>query len=182
MKKEIFQSNYNNLVGKELANRIIIVIFAFVIGIEGFVIKDLIGNQRTIISPCGNTVKEFWVTGNRVSQTYLEQQGKYISQTLLTTNPKNAKKQFLSILPLVESSQYNDIKNELLKQASYLIENDISTVFYTGTPEYKDNKIIMNGVKNNTIGNKTVTSKKIKFTIGFKIENGRFYILRLKVD
>jgi len=182
MNIEKFKSKFNNLVAKELANRIMMMIFAVIIGIEGLVIKDLMLSQRTIILPCGNIAKEFWITGNKVSQTYLETQGRYISSLLHTVNPRNAKKQFFSILPLIESNQYGKTKNEFIKQIKYLVDNDISTVFYASEFDYKENEIIITGVKNNSIGNKIVTSKNIKFTIGFNIKNGRFYIKSLKVD
>jgi len=182
MNINIFKSKFNNLVAQNLANKIVVIIFAFIIGIEGIVINDLIGKQRTIILPCGNIVKEFWVTGNKVSKNYLQRQAQFISSSLHTTNPKNAKKQFFSILPLIEPAQYNKVKKEFLKQIRYLVDNDISTVFYPSSYDYKENEIIVEGVKNNTIGNKIVTSKNIKFKIKFYMKDGRFYIKSLKVD
>jgi len=103
--------------------RIVTLIMAGVIVFEGYLISDKVNNQKVVFMPPKMVTKEFWVAGNVVSKTYLEQMGFFISSTLLNIDSQTSKYTIHNILPLVEPNFYYKVKSMLQEQINYIKDN-----------------------------------------------------------
>ena len=175
MIRKYFKNEYDKLVAKEIANKTVSIILAIALSISTFTLYKIYQEQKIVILPA-SVQKEFWVTSNHVSEAYLEQMGQFISTALLNVSPNSAKEQFELILNLAAPSFYQSLKFELENQKRYLLENGITSAFWAKSFKYEKDHIVVQGNKNNIIGDKVVEKKSITLKIYFEVQNGRFYI------
>lgn len=140
-------------------------------------------SQRTVFIPPQTTYKEFWVSGDVVSKSYLEMIGNFVAQNLLSVTRDNAEVTMGNILPLVDSSSFNDVKLELRKMHKYIIENNIARTFHFQSVEsnMETSQIIVYGMLSDSISNKVLKSRQATLTISYKVSYGQFYILNLEL-
>jgi conjugal transfer pilus assembly protein TraE len=180
MIEKFFKNEHDRLVAKELANKTVSIILAVGMVISSFTIYKLVNDQRTVIVPT-NVDKEFWVTSNKLSETYLKQMGQYISTALLTVAPNSASNQFKLILDLAAPAFYQQLKSELTNQTRYLTENDITIAFWAKDFKFDKDYIAITGTRNHIIGDKVVDNKEIVLKIFYIVQNGRFYISSFEI-
>ena len=175
MMRKYFKNNYDRLVAKEIANKIVSIVLATALVVCSVVIYKLQSEQKVIIVPT-NTTKEFWATNSNLSETYLKQMGQYVSTALLNVSPNNAKEQFALILDLAAPTYYQTLKAELANQTRYLVENGITSAFWARTFKYEKDHIAVQGTKEHIISDKIVKKEEVNLKIFFEVQNGRFYI------
>lgn len=175
-----FKTKYDQLVAKELANKASNIILSVALAISSFTVYQLYSSERVVVVPT-NVSKEFWVSTNKLSESYLNQMGQYISTSLLNVSPNSAKQQFELVLDLAAPEFYQTLKLELNNQTRYLTENGITSAFYPKSYKFEKDKIIINGQKNNIIGDRIVEKKDIVLTVFYIVQNGRFYISRFEI-
>ncbi|MCB5267221.1 MAG: type IV conjugative transfer system protein TraE [Candidatus Cloacimonetes bacterium] len=146
-----------------------------------FVVVEKTDSQRTVFLPPQNTYKEFWVSGDTVSKTYLEMMGNFIAHNLLNISKDNSAQMIENILPLVDSQTYYEVKKELQKMHDYVKDNNLARSFYVGYIESAPNKIIVNGSLADSISNKIVRNQSIKLEITYRIKFGLFHIVNLNL-
>ena len=156
--------------------RIITLVLVGVIVYEAWIIGEKAQNQRVIVLP-PKVTKPFWVAGNKISKSYLEQMGQFIAYYLFDISPETAKISVENILPYVEPQFYSKVKAMLYQQVDYITQNDISRVFYPSIVKVNQPGIIkVVGIVKDIIGNKVVSQQQIELDIGYKIKEGRFWI------
>ena len=161
--------------------RIVTLILSGVIVYQGILLSEKVNNQKVIVLP-PKVDKEFWVAGNVVSKSYLEQMGQFVAFYLFNIDKDTAKISIENILTYVEPKFYGEVKKMLLEQVNYIIENDISRVFYPSIIDVSKKGIIkVVGILKDIIGDKVVSSRQIELEIGYRINQGRFWIVSLKV-
>ena len=160
--------------------RIVTLILAGIIVFEGYLISEKVNNQRVVVLPPKIT-KPFWVAGNVVSKSYLEQMGQFVAFYLFDVDSNTAKTSVENILAYVEPQYYGKVKAILYKQVDYITANDISRVFYPSVIKVNKGTIKVIGIVKDIIGNKIVSSKQIELQIGYKIKQGRFWITSIIV-
>lgn len=162
-----------------------------VIGIEAILIVVLTytvisktDSQKTVFLPPQNTYKEFWVSGDQVSQSYLETVGTFIAYNLLNVTKDNANQLISNILPMIESSNYYEVKKELQKTHNYIVSNQLSRSFFSSgvrvDPEVP-NRMIVEGILNDSISTKIIKNRKVKLFIDYEIKFGLFKIINLSL-
>jgi conjugal transfer pilus assembly protein TraE len=157
---------------------IIAAVLAVVVAIQGFYIIAWANNERTVFLPAYNPTQEFWVAGDRVSASYLEQVGRYIVEVLWNVSPDNAKSVKPAILPLVPSAYWNDVDRSLTQQLSYVTDNAITRVFLISSVKWDEaNVIYVKGIIKEVSGDVVSLTKSTTMKIQYKIENGRFWLL-----
>ena len=165
------------------------ILLKFIVSVEAILILFLVyiviertDSQKTVFMPPQSTYKEFWISGNQVSKSYLENIGSFIAYNLLNVTKGNANELLSNLLPLVQSSTYYDVKKELQQLQNYIVQNQISRSFYLGYIEQtKSNQIIVYGSISDAISSKIIRTKKIKLIIDYNIKFGRFYIVNLSI-
>lgn len=175
-----FKTKYDQLVAKELAHKASNIILSVAVAIMSFTAYNLYTNERIVVVPT-NVSKEFWISSNKLSESYLNQMGQYVSTALMNVSPNSAKQQFELVLELAAPEFYQTLKMELNNQNKYLVENGITSAFYPKSYKFEKDKIVINGQKNNIIGDKVVERRDIVLTVNYIVQNGRFYISKFEI-
>ena len=85
-------------------------------------------------------------------------------------------------MPLIDAAYYNQVKAELVSQNEYVIANSISrTFFLSAVNADKKGEIVVQGIIKDIIGDKVISSKPYLVNIGYKIEQGRFWINAIEI-
>ena len=184
MEVKKYRNFKDNLLKDNLLLKFIIIVEALLIAYLSFTIVSRTKTEKTVFLPPQVTYKEFWVSGNQVSKSYLDNMGAFISYNLLNITEKNANKLVANIMPLVKSTTYNSVKKELKKMIKVLLENQITRVFYffdteTKTTEDKRNLLIINGQLIDMVGDSAIKTRKASLVVEYEINFGRFEIVNL---
>jgi len=155
--------------------RIVTLVLVAVIVFQSYIIAQKAQNQRVIVLP-PKVTKEFWVTGNKISKSYLEQMGQFVAFYLFNVSPNTAKTSIENILAYVEPQFYSKVKALLYEQVNYITQNDISRVFYPSVVKIEPGVIKVIGIIKDIIGNKVVNQQQVELNIGYTIKEGRFWI------
>lgn len=131
--------------------------------------------------------REFSVAGDHVSQSYLEQTATYLSDRLLSVSPASARQSFDSILPYLttEPGMVKVIRDDLIRQAKAIEENDIYQIFYPLKVIISEKKgtIVVEGPLRRLVGNTYKPPEEIKrITFHFNVQNGRFLVTKIEAN
>jgi len=161
--------------------RIVTLVLAGIIVFEGYLLSEKVNNERVVVLP-PKISKPFWVAGNKISKSYLEQMGQFVAFYLFDVDKNTAKISVENILTYVEPEFYHIVKKMLYEQVKYITENDISRVIYISKINTnKKGKIEVIGILKDIIGSKVVNTRQVILDIGYKIKQGRFWIVSLVV-
>jgi len=162
--------------------RIVTLALIAIIGFQTYEISTKINNQRIVFMPPKVITKEFWITGNQVSKSYLEQMGLFIIYNLFNITKDSAKNNIANILSLVDPQAYYDVKAKLKEQVNYIVDNGISRIFYPSVVNVDKKGVIkITGIVKDIISNKIVNDDQLNVKIYYKIKNGRFWLIDVKV-
>lgn len=130
--------------------------------------------------------KEFWVSGNVLSTTYLEQVAYYIADRVMSVSPQNVDssldmlKPFFSMAP----EDLEALEKVFMKISKAIKENDYYQVFYP-LRFFVDSKrkvIVVEGIVRKMSGMQYIGEERKRVEIGFYVRNGRFFVKSLKVS
>jgi conjugal transfer pilus assembly protein TraE len=136
-------------------------------------------HRETIVPP--TITKSFWVDGENVSPSYLEQMGQFILQLALNRSPQNAESQINELLKYVAPSSYAELKKQLMVEVERQKEDLVSTVFYPGNISVMEETqaVLIEGSLNTWVSDKLVKTENKKYLIKFGYQ-GRIYIEEIK--
>ena len=178
-----FKNLKDNLLKDNIILKFVVTVEAVLIVFLVYIVIERTDSQKTVFMPPQSTYKEFWISGDQVSKSYLENIGAFIAYNLLNINKGNANVLLSNLLPLVQSSTYYEVKKELQQLQNYIVQNQIARSFYLGYVEQtKRNQIAVHGSISDAISSKVIRNKKIKLIIDYKIKFGRFYIVNLAIE
>ena len=183
MNFQIFKNYKDNILSQ---NAILKLSVALMTVSNIYLVTQLVNNsnsQRTVFLPPQNTYKEFWVSGDVVSESYKQMIGNFIGQNMLNISFNNANLIVSNILPLVYSSTYKDVRLELKKMVNYIISNDISRSFFISKIDItQKDKIIVHGSITDFITSKVLRNKDVSLEIDYTVKYGQFFIVNLKLN
>ena len=183
MNFQIFKNYKDNILSQ---NAILKLSVALMTVSNIYLVTQLVNNsnsQRTVFLPPQNTYKEFWVSGDVVSESYKQMIGNFIAQNMLNISFNNANLIVSNILPLVYSSTYKDVRLELKKMVNYIISNDISRSFFISKIDItQKDKIIVHGSITDFITSKVLRNKDVSLEIDYTVKYGQFFIVNLKLN
>lgn len=144
--------------------------------ILAFVVFFKIDNQKTVIIPPTQSLKEFWIEGNKVSTSYLEMVGDVIAYNILNiTAERKPNTEF--IIAMTPSEHIQRVKGAVDSQIKYIQNNAITQVFYATKYDTNQKGIIkITGILKQFIGDKKMDSSLHTLIIQYDIEYGRFWI------
>lgn len=161
----------------------IIIIEALLISYLVFIVIEKTDSQKTVFLPPQSTYKEFWISGDTVSKSYLETIGAFISYNLLNVNRDNADRLISNLLPLVKSDNYYEVKMELTKLHNYVVQNQLARAFYLNeVKQTTDNQIVVHGSLVDSMSTKVIRNSKIKLVVDYEIKFGQFHITNLSLQ
>lgn len=154
------------------------------LAVIGVLFANLAGRKVVVILP-PKVDKEFWVSGRKVSNTYLEQVGLFIADRLMSVSPSNVEDSLASIYPFLttEPTTLKKLKSFFAEYISEIKENSYWQSFYPMRVDIvpKNRKIVVRGIVKKLSGNVYLGEERKSVEITFRIKNGRFLVEKLEV-
>lgn len=162
--------------------RIVTLVLLGIIIFQSYLISGRMNNQKVVFMPPKIINQEFWVTGDQVSKSYLNEMSQFIVFNLMNVTKETAKNNIDNLLTLVSANYYYEVKSNLIEQMNYITDNAISRVFFPSTVNV-DQKGLINvvGVMRDIISDKIIKSEQVVVRIEYQIKQGRFWIYDIKV-
>ena len=177
MKMQKFMSDFKNTKASNNFLRFLIVALITIIVAEGIIMLNLMDKQRVIVVPI-NVDRKFSITGDTASPEYVEMM---IRQTIyLKENftPETVRENFKAFLSLIAPQYYRQVEKKLMNTANELIKYQISQVFFPKEVFVKGNTATVTGIKKIYAGEHLAEQKPVKIKISFKINQGKFEVLK----
>lgn len=141
----------------------------------------LSNRERIIITP-PTLDKNFWVTHQEVSESYLSQMSLFFSYLRLNVTPSNVTTQQELLLRYVDPAYYGEFKNTLLKEAERIVKEHISSSFYPVKLEVNTQELYVHitGDFLSSIGSTQIPIQRITYFIQFSYQNGKLFIRQIQ--
>ena len=125
------QKMYEKYVERILYQRNIFSFLCLILSVSIFVLSFFLflKRERVIVAPAV-IEKEFWVEGNYVSSTYLEQFGLFLGQLLLEKSIGSAPMQRQILLRHASSNFSANLTKKLIEEEEILKKQTLSYVFF----------------------------------------------------
>ena len=177
MLEKFYKNKLDRYIFENITFRIITIALLMIIIYLVWILSTRINEQKIVFMPPKEITQEMWVKGNEVSKSYLQDMGQFIASNLLNITKDNAKNNVDNIMHLIEPQFYNKVRAELIAQTEYIINNSISRTFFVSSVNADTKGLIkVMGVIKDIIGDKVVSSENYIVEIGYKMEQGRFWI------
>ena len=177
MLEKFYKNKLDRYIFENITFRIITIALLMIIIYLVWILSTRINEQKIVFMPPKVITQEMWVKGNEVSKSYLQDMGQFIASNLLNITKDNAKNNVDNIMHLIEPQFYNKVRAELIAQTEYIINNSISRTFFLASVNADTKGLIkVMGVIKDIIGDKVVSSENYIVEIGYKMEQGRFWI------
>ncbi|EAI7507097.1 conjugal transfer protein TraE [Campylobacter coli] len=177
MLEKFYKNKLDRYIFENITFRIITIALLMIIIYLVWILSTRINEQKIVFMPPKVITQEMWVKGNEVSKSYLQDMGQFIASNLLNITKDNAKNNVDNIMHLIEPQFYNKVRAELIAQTEYIINNSISRTFFVSSVNADTKGLIkVMGVIKDIIGDKVVSSENYIVEIGYKMEQGRFWI------
>lgn len=181
--------NWSGNIRKLVVQRNIYLLFSMLLSCAVILLAILLfhRNERIVIVPTSGP--SFWVENSKVSSSYLESMGSYISTLLLNRSPADAEWKNREILEHVHPAFYHDIRKQLLLDKESIIKDDQSFVFRTQTSfsNMHEHTFVLEGeflVFIGKQGTKPTCAQmdRRKYTLGFQCQNNKLLLMSLKKE
>lgn len=138
-------------------------------------------NERTIIVPAVIN-KEFWVNGDNVSATYLEQFGYFLSQLVLNKSAQSAPTQRMQVLRHTTAEFSGELNRKLMDEEAMLIKQNASYVFYPVDIQVNPDKfeVLLKGDRTFYISGKPVSTQRESYLLSFSYSGARLLLNEIK--
>jgi len=146
----------------------------------------LLYSKKTVVVLPPKVEKEFWISGNSLSTSYLEQIAYYIADRVLSVSPQNVDQSLDMIKPFfsTDPDDVRGLEDTFTKVSGTVRENDYYQVFYP-TRFYvnrKKMKLVVEGILRKMSGGQYLGEERKVVEISFFVRNGRFFIKALKLS
>jgi type IV conjugative transfer system protein TraE len=172
-----FLSDFKNTKASNNFLRFLILVLVMVIAVEGAIMLNLMDKQRVIVIPI-NVDRKFSITGDSSSPEYVEMMVRQIVYLKENFTPETVKENFKAFLSLISPRYYNQVEEKLMNTANELIKYQISQVFFPKEVFVKGNTATVTGIKKIYAGEHLAEQKPVKIKISFKINQGKFEVLK----
>lgn len=132
--------------------------------------------QRVIISP-PELKQSYWVQGNLLSKSYVEEMALFFAHLLLDVTESNLLLQGEVLLRYVTPSAYGDFKNKLLNDHKKLKKQQLSLQFIPQTIDFITPLTVeLTGFLANYVGAKKIAQVKETYRMSFSQTKGRLFL------
>lgn len=182
-------STFKQNTGKLVSQRNCFLLFSFILCIAVVLLSALLfsKNERIVVIPTNGP--SFWIEEGKVSATYLEKMGVFLSDLLLNRTPSDVEKKNQIILEYVHPIFYPEIK-AILSQEKEAILKGQQSYFFKGERSYTDLEkmaFIAEGEFLVLVGKEgeapfCAQNSRRKFSLQFQCQNGKLLLTSLKKD
>ncbi|WP_022846809.1 type IV conjugative transfer system protein TraE [Desulfurobacterium sp. TC5-1] len=175
-----FRNSWDNLISYSQALAVAVIALAATNVFFAVVLIGKVKNQKVIILP-PNVNKEFWVSGDKLSSSYVEMMGNFIADKYLSVSPETAAYQHSLLFPFVAPSALPDFKKAMQQYEAFIAREGISQVFYPRSVSFGKNQILVSGILKKYVEGTQIKSEKATVLIKYTVRNGQFQLLSLEV-
>lgn len=171
-----FKNKLDGVAFENKTFRIVTLVMAFTILVMAFTLVTKVEDQKIVVMPPFITLKEFWVTGENVSDSYLEMVADGVAYNVLNISPER-KPNTEFLYALTPSEFQNAVRGAIESQIKFIQNNGISQVFYTSGYDLKTKGLLrVTGVLKQYVGDKKMESSIHHLEISYYVKGGRFWI------
>lgn len=130
-------------------------------------------NQKIVLKSPYSTNKDEIISDGNEDPERLNQFAYYISSLTQNITYANANEQLQKLLPLIESQNFDEVKKNLKLEATYIIRNKITQIFYVSKVDIDSvNKVItIKGIRERRVSGETLKTNNNDYeTVILKIE------------
>jgi conjugal transfer pilus assembly protein TraE len=134
-------------------------------------------SERIVIVP-PIVEKEFWVDGNNISATYLEQFGYFLGELLLSKSSQSASTQRAIIMRHTSPSYSTQLNKKLMEEEQRLEKERASYVFFpTGIyTNIESKEVVLSGNRTIYVSGKMVSSVVESYSLSFVFQGSRLLL------
>lgn len=172
-----YRSHLEKIISQRNGYLILAATSLIVCFLEAIIIFCLIGKERIVLVP-PSIEKTFWVSANSVSPEYLSEMSMFFANLRLNMTPEIAASQREILLRYTDPAYYNNLKEQLIKEADKLNEQHISLAFYPINIKVNNNGLqtIIEGDLKASVGDAPIPTKRVKYLVKYRYDNGRLLI------
>jgi len=125
-----------------------------------------------------------WLSKNKVSPSYLSQMSAYFAQLRLNSTPASHDYQSEMLLRYTAPEYYDQLQHSLATQGKYLVEENISTVFYPVAIEVEPEalEVHITGDYHTLVDSEPFIKKRISYVIGYRQTQGQLWITQFQEE
>lgn len=134
----------------------------------GYTVYQLATSKsRTVVPP--TISKAFTVSDGQVDESYLQQMGEYMTYLKLNVTPGNVNRRYGQLLDYVASDRWNEIQPQLVREASLVVKNNVSSTFFVDETQVNldDLKVRFKGTLQKWVGNRALNQEPISYVVQF---------------
>lgn len=171
-----FKNKLDGVAFENKTFRIVTLVMAFTILVMAFILVAKVEDQKVVVMPPFVTLQEFWVTGENVSNSYLEMVADGVAYNVLNISPER-KPNTEFLYAFTPSEFQNAVRGAIESQIKFIQNNGISQVFYTSGYDLKTKGLLrVTGVLKQYVGDKKMESSIHHLEISYYVKGGRFWI------
>ncbi|MEM2073605.1 MAG: TraE/TraK family type IV conjugative transfer system protein [Nitrososphaeria archaeon] len=181
MNKERYLDERANFARQVRILRFIVFLLAVAVVVNGFFVYTSGINQRTVLVPVV-AEGEVYVAGNDASDSYIKAMIDLALFYRMNYSPANVKVQFNSFLKLLSPSFFGEAQTELNGIVGEILENKISSAFYTEEIRIDREKRIVSikGRLKQWSEDRLYVNEERQVVVKYAIGHGKFMIENLK--
>ena len=128
-------------------------------------------SEKTVVQPF-NITREYWIKGDKVSASYLEQVTETMGQRLLTYQKRTARNQFDRVLEYAHPSVYSTMSARFKLDADRISRNDIGSVWHPHGVHTVGEVVYVTGEQQGFVGAQLVSKGQRIYSFTYGYENG----------
>lgn len=135
--------------------------------------------EKIVIVPSVVT-ERMWISGDKASEEYIKEFARDATNLYLTYHPANVRTNFNELLKMYYPSEFEYAKKSLYDLAGRIEESKASSAFYISKllNDEKRHRLELTGVRSMIISDKVTEQSVKEYVLEYKIESGKFSILR----
>ncbi len=179
MKTDVFIQKTSNLFVENRLLKSVIVVLAFAVSFNSFMVYRAVKYQRVVLIPPTMTGTVEFVQG-KPTDTYLRDVSRRITTLATSYSPPTARAQFEELLSYYAPESYPDASRLWYSLASRVEESQVSSVFYLEKIKIGEDFIEIFGNLKQFAGNTPLDNTSKTYIIRYRLQDGRFYALSFK--
>lgn len=172
-----YVSASSNKSGEITFLRVTVAFLLLIIMLEAGVLVKTLGMEKTVIVP-PDIHRSFWVSGNEVSKSYLEQMAYWYAGLALNVTPAIGEYQKGLFLKYATPADAGRLESEMGARLAFLSRNSAATQFTAQSlnGDEKAMKVAITGNLITYVGDKKAGEKHTVYLVGFRYLNGRLHV------
>lgn len=176
-----YQDDLRELRARIRGQRLVIGVLCMCLLVSLMIAYSLVGAQRVVVTP-PNVTKSFWVAGERVGNTYLEQMGGYVAWLVLDVTPSSINWKKETLLGFVAPADYQALKTRQEVEAERLRKMNAATYFSIQQlePDEEKQTVLLTGRLRTLVNGQETSVLQKRYQVRFQYRGGRTHLETFK--